>query len=210
MRRFLRVGGAANVLAGVLLSTFWILYALALPYSQLDDTLAILPLDEDWLWVNSIGVAGALAGVLGLPALYLARADRLGAWGLTGFLLALAGSAGLLGPLLWDTILWGTLAQADPHLLDFDGPIYRSGLFLGFYAGAGLAYSAGFALFGAVLSRDGAKAGLLIAIGAPLFGLGSLFGDAQVLPRTVGVLLFGAGLCWLGSTLMGPGSRSTR
>jgi hypothetical protein len=51
-----------------------------------------------------------------------------------------------------------------------------------------------------VLPRTG---GLLLAIGAPTFGLGAMFGKVQVYPRSIGVTLLSAGLIWLGIGMLG-------
>jgi hypothetical protein len=41
-----------------------------------------------------------------------------------------------------------------------------------------------------------------LAIGAPAFGLGSMFGKYQVYPRTLGVTLLSIGLIWLGAAML--------
>ena len=48
----------------------------------------------------------------------------------------------------------------------------------------------------------GAAAGYLIAVGAPLFGLGAMFGKYQVYPRSAGVTMMGVGLVWLGLAML--------
>lgn len=46
-------------------------------------------------------------------------------------------------------------------------------------------------------------AGILLAVGAPTFGLGSMFGKCQVYPRSVGVTLMGVALIWIGFGILG-------
>ncbi len=111
----------------------------------------------------------------------------------------------LLGTMLWDTILWPILVRHDETLLDFQGPIYQSKSFLPYFIIAGLIYSAGYVLVGAGIMQSGvlpSTGGLLLAIGAPLFGLGSMFGKFQVYPRTVGVTLLSIGLIWIGLAMV--------
>ena len=70
-----------------------------------------------------------------------------------------------------------------------------------FFILAGLIYSLGYILIGMGIMQTGTLpwyGGLLLAIGAPAFGLGSLFGKLQVYPRTLGVTLLSVGLIWLG------------
>jgi hypothetical protein len=40
------------------------------------------------------------------------------------------------------------------------------------------------------------------AIGAPTFGLGSLFGKLQIYPRSLGITLLSGGLIWLGVRML--------
>ena len=46
------------------------------------------------------------------------------------------------------------------------------------------------------------SSGLLLAIGAPTFGLGALFGRLQVYVRSLGVTLMSAGLIWLAISML--------
>ena len=201
---FIEFGGWINILAGLLFLSFWLLYVLLLPYNQLTDTLEILVVDSDWFMVNTFGIAGALLGILGLPWLYFAQRDQINGWGTTGFILSLAGSALLLPPLVWDSMLWPVIAEQDPTLLRFDGPIYSSRLFLPYFIGAGVVHCLGFVLFGWGTFRTGILGKyppLITATGALFFDLGSLAGPVQVYPRTLGLVLFAGGMIWLGALL---------
>jgi hypothetical protein len=201
---FIRLSGIFNVASGLTLVAFWYLYAVLLPYRKLSSTLAILAVHRHWTWVNVLGVSGALLGLLGQGGLYMSQMDHVGWPGLIGYLVATAGTALLLAPLLWDTVLWPALAGHDPHLLDFQGPIYRSTSFVPYFMIAGLTYSLGYVVVGIVTARAGvlpAIGGTLLAIGAPLFGLGAALGRLQVIARSLGVTLLGLGLLRLGLAL---------
>ena len=76
----------------------------------------------------------------------------------------------------------------------------------GFFVIAGLIYSAGYILVGIGIIRVEILPrliGYLLAIGAPTFGLGSMFGKFQVYPRSLGVTLMSAGLIWIGLIMLG-------
>jgi hypothetical protein len=196
-----RVTAALCLISGGGLLAYWFLYVIFMPYRELSTTLSILALNKHWTWINILGVTGSAAGLLALPGLYLRQAEETGSLGLWGFLIALLGSALLLGPMLWDTILWAPLAKHDPSVLDFDGPIYKSPAFVPFFISAGLLWATGMAMFGAATYRAEELprwGGLLIAVGAPLFGLGSLVGPLQVYPRTAGIVAFAVGIAWMG------------
>lgn len=201
MTNFLKVSGYTNIAAGLLLLAFWYLYAILLPYAQLTNSLSILVQDKDWVFVNILGVTGTLLGMVGLVGLYLRIGDASGGLGLAGFVLVFIGTALLLGTLLWDTIVWPILVQHDPSLLDFSGPIYTSKIFVPYFVTAGLVYALGYVLFGIAIARSGMLSswgGVLLAVGAPLFGMGALFGKMQVYPRSIGITAMGAALIWLG------------
>ncbi|UCH59868.1 MAG: hypothetical protein JSV61_16875 [Anaerolineales bacterium] len=202
---FVQLSGFINIFSGLLMLAFWYLYAILLPYRQLSNTLSILVLDRHWTLVNVLGVSGSMLGILGLTGSFFVQLAKFGRLGLIGFLCAFLGATLLLGALLWDTIIWPILAQHDSTLLDFQGPIYSSKTFVPFFVSAGLVYSLGFILFGIATAQAGVLpgwGGIMLAIGAPLFGLGALFGSYQVIPRTIGVTVFSIGLIWIGYSIL--------
>ncbi len=62
---FVSISGYLNVIAGVALIIYWYAFAIFLPYRELSTTLSILVKNRHWVWINAIGVLGALAGLLG-------------------------------------------------------------------------------------------------------------------------------------------------
>ena len=201
MNSFIKFSSFLNIAGGILLLGFWYLYAILLPYTQLSSSLSILVMDKDWGFVNILGVFGSLLGMLGLVGIYLRIIEVSGRLGMAGFVFAMLGSALLLATLLWDTILWPILVNYDATLLDFTGPIYTSKTFVPFFVIAGLVYALGYILLGIAVAQSNifpSLAGVLLAVGAPLFGLGALFGKLQVYPRSIGITLIGVAMIWLG------------
>lgn len=202
---FITLSAYLNAFSGVALLVYWYAFAIFLPYRDLSTTLAILVKNRHWQWINGLGVLGALAGLLGQAGIYNFQLPNAGSFAVAGYYVATLGTALLLGPMLWDTILWPILVAHDESLLSFQGPIYRSRTFLPFFVISGLVYSAGFVLVGIGIVQANAlpaAAGYLVAIGAPLFGLGPMFGKFQVYPRTAGVTLMAIGLIWLGLAML--------
>lgn len=62
---FVIIGAYLNIFAGVALLVYWYAFALFMPYGELSTTLSILVNNRHWLWINALGVLGALAGLLG-------------------------------------------------------------------------------------------------------------------------------------------------
>lgn len=192
-----RWAALANLVSALCLLAFWLLFAALLPYRELSTTLLILVDDPDWTFVNALGVVGAVAGVFGfiglhtwLPALDVSRQP-------VGFATGLLGLIMLTAQLLWETFVWPIVAIPAPEFFAFDGPLYTSVTFLTVVGTAGALFSFGYVLTGAALARRRGRLrwiGLLLAFGAPLFGLGALAGTAQVVVRTAGISLLALGL----------------
>jgi hypothetical protein len=204
MQKFIPLTGTANMAAGVLLLAFWYLYALLLPYRQLNDTLAILVNQKHWVFVNILGVTGSIFGLLGLVGIFIKGVERSNTLGTAGFILAFFGTVLFTATLVWDTILWPILSAYDAEILSFQGPIYTSKTFVPFFIFIGILIALGYVLLGISLAQSGVFpywGTLMITVGAPLFGMGSMFGKYQVYPRTVGISLLCIGLIWLGNIM---------
>ena len=202
---FIRISAYLNLIAGVALLVYWYAFALFLPYRELSSTLSILVKNKNWLWINSLGVLGALSGLLGQAGIYLVQSANTNWYASTGFYIASTGTTLLIGTMLWETVLWPILVRQDGSLLDFQGPIYLSKTFLPFFIISGVIYSIGYVMVGIGIRQAGVLpqiGGLLLAIGAPTYGLGSMFGKYQVYVRSIGVSLLSVGLIWLGLAML--------
>lgn len=198
---FIAVSGVLNVVAGVALLVYWYSFAVFLPYKELATTLAILIKNRNWTWINALGALGAMLGVLGQAGMLAVQIDDVASIGVIGFFIASAGTILLIGTMLWETILWPILVNLYPELFEFEGALYKSKTFVPFFVVSGLIYALGYVLVGVGIMQAGKLpkfAGILMAIGSPLFGLGSMFGKYQVYPRTLGVTMLSAALIWLG------------
>ena len=201
MKIFVQLSGYFNIASGVLLLLFWYLFAILMPYSQLDTTLSLLVLNKNWTLVNFLGSMGALLGTVGLVGLFISMQNQLSNMAIWGFVIALIGTILMFITLVRDTLLWPILAQHDSSLLDFTGPIYASKTFVPFFIFSGVVYTIGYVIFGLAIAKSGLYpfwTGHLFAWGALLFGLGAAFGNLQVYIRSVGITGLSAGLIWLG------------
>lgn len=203
---FVLLSSILNITAGILLLIYWYAFALFLPYNELSTTLALLVEHRNWVWINTLGVLGALLGLLGQAGILAVQIDQAGWISATGYFVASAGTVLLIGTMLWETILWPIIVKYDRDLLAFNGALYRSKTFIPFFIVSGLIYSLGYILVGAGIMQTGIlpwMGGLFLAVGAPTFGLGSLFGKYQVYPRSLGVTLMSIGLIWVGIAMFG-------
>ncbi|HSG42890.1 MAG TPA: hypothetical protein VLA72_07030 [Anaerolineales bacterium] len=201
MKTFVQWSGYFNIASGILMLLFWYLYAILMPYGQLSNKLSLLVLNKNWVFVNILGSLGALFGIVGLVGLFISTEDKLGNFATLGFIIALIGSILMFIPLMRDTLLWPILANHDPSLLDFSGPIYTSKIFMPFFIFSGVVYTLGFVIFGLSLNGSGLYpiwTGHLLAWGALLFMLGTAFGEWQVIIRSIGITALSISLVWLG------------
>jgi hypothetical protein len=198
---FISISGFFCLISGIALIVYWYAFAFFLPYRDLSTTLAILVENRNWSWINWLGVFAALAGLLGQAGIYVIQIPDSSRFAQVGFFVAVAGTTLLIGTMLWETILWPILEKHQKSLLDFDGPIYTSRYFLPFFIVSGLIYSVGYVLVGIGIVKSMVlphATGYLLALGAPLFGFGSMFGKLQVYPRSIGITMLSVGLIWLG------------
>lgn len=202
---FIGMSGAINAIAGISLLIYWYAFAIFMPYGQLTTTIALLVRNRNWTWINALGVFGALMGLLGQAGIYVVQSEFPNTYATLGFYIASAGTTLLIGTMLWETILWPILEKADEVLLSFTGPIYQNKVFLPFFISAGLIYSLGYIMVGVGIIQSGVLprlAGIFVAVGAPSFGLGLMFGRFQVYVRSLGVTLMSVGLIWLGLVMV--------
>lgn len=125
--------------------------------------------------------------LLGLVSIYLVQADRGGAWGLAGFLLAFAGVAIFIGYVIGG---W-TAAIPEPRLGPIGGLLWLAGLLI----------LAVFTWQAGVLPR---WAGVFWFVGAVLYATG-VPGGPDDLPRVtalVGALLIAVGFGWAGTGIL--------
>lgn len=180
-----------NVAAGLCLLAFWFGYALVLPFDRLRDGVWHLAVNRWWVAINLLGVTGTVLASCGL--ILISWTHDLTTLALVSVLLSVAGLQLLGGNLAWESVVWPVLARENHGLLAFDGPLYRSGALLGYFALAGVLFAVGYSILGAAIGPDypvAVRVGL--GLGAVLFAVGSLAGRYQVVVRSVGICILTA------------------
>jgi len=196
--KLIRLSGLLIILESTLFLLWWVLLGTLLPGNvQLVD----LVLDDNWVFVNMIGLIAAVLVPLCLVGLYAKQVEKAGVLGFLGFLFASIGSVLFASLQFEETISWPVLATEAPTLLDIQGPLMTNQVSTTIYLIMGLLYIVGFILFGISTMRAGVLnrwAALLVIIGAPIFGAGLYL---PVFVRTIGVVLYAVGFAWLGYIL---------
>jgi hypothetical protein len=195
-QRLLRWSGLVTISTGVLLILWWGLMGTMVP-SGGDNVLLEMVRNSNWVIINALGSIHAVLLPLALIGLYARQVEEVGALGLVGFVLAFLGAVLTAWIQVEETLLWPLLAAHAPDLVDMKGPMFADTAFFATYILMGAFFIPGSLILGVatarakVLPRWGA---ILLAVGAPLFGIGGLF----LVVRTIGALLFTAALIWLG------------
>lgn len=196
----IRWSGLANLIAGILLA----LFALFHPADVNHTTMLQTP----WVAEHTVGIAALSLTLLGLLGIQARQATQAGGLGWIGFVLALIGTAYLVGDLRFDAYLFPIVAQHAPDLVAIPGPLFTETTAVIIPLTEVLFFGVGFVLLGIAIMRARQLprwAGLLLVVGAPLFIVGP---PISWVVFVLGAILLGAGLSWLGYTLWSTSSVS--
>jgi hypothetical protein len=188
LSNLVRWSGLAAMVGGVLYALFMFFHPPNEP-AGMDDAL--------WVPVHVVWLVSILLILVGLVGLYVRYADRMGSLGLVAFLVAFFGNALLVAGSFIDAFVLPTLALKLPEV--FESPPLPISIAL---ALTYVLFLLGYVLLGTLIIRSGVLprwAGLLLAVGAPLFVVGV---DTLQLITLLGAVLFGIGWAWLGYVLV--------
>jgi hypothetical protein len=188
-----RWSGLALILTGPLIVVGAVLHPNIL---QTDVADAILH-TPTWALIHLLAVAAMLLTLVGVIGLYARQADRMGALGLAGLLVAVPGilAVACAG---YAEALFPVVASHDPKLLALDGPVFHSGIL---WATEGIAAGYPIGLFLLALATLRARvlprgAAIAVLVGAPTFAVfAGLFVPVLNVASTT---LFAVGCAWLG------------
>jgi hypothetical protein len=186
----IRFSGLAAVLAGVFILitelldlVFYASYSQQAPSQTSTSGLFFLE--------GAVGLLSAVLLLVALVGLYARQSEAAGALGAVGFVVALVGTALVVGG-FWESIfVMPTLAKAAPDLIDADPPFW---FYLGTLLSAGVSV-AGWILFGIATLR----AQIYPRIAAMLVLVGTIL---SALPVPLTTLVYGVGECWMGLALV--------
>ncbi|MBI3287463.1 MAG: hypothetical protein HYZ68_05385 [Chloroflexi bacterium] len=188
----IRWSGAVTVLAGVV----YILSRLLHPSG--DDAAAVL--NSPWMAIHTGMMLSALLLLFGLMGMYARQRERAGTLGLIGFVVAFLGTGLYAGFMYHEAYISPVLAIEAPALLGEGGPLFAGPTFLAFSL-TFIIFLLGYVLFGIATIRAGVlpRWGATLAIvGAVPISLVPFFPFVVV---TLGGVVFGAGVVWLGYAL---------
>jgi hypothetical protein len=193
--KLIRWSGGVLVLAGIFQAVGTALHP--------DDTAATLYLSSArWAPAHVALALSFLLAIFGLIGLYVRQREEVGLLGLSGFVLAVAGCALLVGITLAEAFMLPVIAANQPpkplaEWLDPAGPL---GGAVAVSLLSLLCYNAGFVILGMATEHTGIlprRAGFLLAV-ATVLSNGEFFGPIGFAIYVGGGILFGVLLAWLG------------
>ena len=195
--QLIRWDGMIGMITGALLLVWWIPVSTILPRLNADIDLLGTVGNSNWFLFNVPGLVAAilLPGVI--VSLYIAQKGVITKAGQVGFYLALLGSVSFAWVQLEHTLVWPTLVEEAPQLVDLNGPMFSAIPFAVIYWLAYALLGIGLLLFGRTTVKAGVFpkwAGHLLWFGGILFGFS---GPAPWL-RFLAVLALGPALAWMG------------
>jgi hypothetical protein len=191
-------GGYLTAIVGIFLVLFGILPIIMLPTAE---PLLKWVLDPDWTLLNGLALIMTVLTPLALISLYATQVEESRKLGFIGFVMASIGSVLFSSVQFDEALLWRIFAEEAPALLDTSGPMFTNPGFSTIYLAMGVLYILGFILFGIATLRGGVfpkVAAILLILGVPLFASGKFL--PQFI-RTIGAILAGVGLIWMGLSM---------
>lgn len=201
MKKITQISGIFNIIFGAIFLIYWCLYGLFLPFKEYTTSIIPLVSDPDWVWINSLGAFGPMFGIVGITGIFYMQKDK-GKWGaIAGYILTVFGLTLVCAQMFWETYIWKIISLSYPDLLSYDGPLFNNTVLLGVTVAGAIIFSIGYFLLGIYSRNIEALPSLglqLLIIGAPLFGLATLFGPIQQIIRIIGIAGLSSGLIILG------------
>jgi hypothetical protein len=184
--------------SGMLLIIWWLLLGLTQFLRGGGTSLVEIVQMSSWLPVNIVGLLSALLLLAGLMGVLIGKISDLKTLGFLGIMISMSGAALFTAVQFDETFVWPLMATHARELLEVDGPMFTNPAFFTTYIVMGILFAVGFVL----LSVQSLKRrifpvvpSVFLLIGAVLFSGGVL---VPIAARTVGVLLFGIALIWIG------------
>jgi hypothetical protein len=200
--KIIRWSGLALALGCILVSLFWILHP---------EESILLTDPAGYQMEHLLGFIGLMLLIPGLIGLYARLSNQAGWLGFKGFLLTLLSLLVIFGVSIVDTFIWPAIARIQPDLiLTSEGEFNQSsGLFAvttSLIVPFAMLGAFGFILLGIAIWRSGLLrrwAGLILAIGGPLYCIGPGFVPHGILLLNLLVHApFALAALWLGRSIL--------
>lgn len=198
-----KLGGLFLILGSILLLAYSILFPILLPVNEMRHDLTTVILNPNWIWIAAVAFTGIIFMIFGFTAVYSKLYAESGIVGLLGYIFVVIAYIFQACQVTWEIFLYPVLASNQASMFLFRDFVLQHNSLVGVFHGiAGSTIFIGIILFciALVRSRSFPKlAGILIFIGAFLYGLGPIL---SVLLAIAGIFILSLGCSILGLNLM--------
>jgi hypothetical protein len=198
-----KLGGLSLILGSIILLAYSILFLLLLPVNEMRHDLTSVILNPNWIWIAAVAFAGIVLMIFGFTAVYSKLYAESGLVGLLGFIFVIIAYIFQACQVSWEIFLYPVISSNQASMFLFRDFVIQHNSLVGVFKGiAGGAIFIGIILFCIALVRSKSfpkSSGILIFIGAFLYGLGPLL---SVLIAIVGIFILSLGCLILGLNLI--------
>ncbi|MDR3541668.1 MAG: hypothetical protein P4L69_11990 [Desulfosporosinus sp.] len=197
-----KFGGISLISGSALLSAYSIFFFLLLPVGEMRHDLTIAVLNSNWIWLAMVAFLGVILMLFGFAAVYSRLYAESGAVGFVGYLFIQIAYILQACKITWEIFVYPVIVenQSSVFLLK-DAVLKQNSMVVAFGILASAAIFVGIILFCITLVRSEefpSIAGILIFVGASLYGLGPMrsvfIGISGILILSIGCLLLGVRL----------------
>jgi hypothetical protein len=198
-----KLGGLSLILGSIILLAYSILFLLLLPVNEMRHDLTSVILNPNWIWIAAVAFAGIVLMIFGFTAVYSKLYAESGLVGLLGFIFVIIAYIFQACQVSWEIFLYPVISSNQASMFLFRDFVIQHNSLVGVFKGiAGGAIFIGIILFCIALVRSKSfpkSSGILIFIGAFLYGLGPLL---SVLIAIGGIFILSLGCSILGLNLI--------
>ena len=198
-----KLGGVSLILGSMLLLIYSIVFSVVMPVDHIRTDYAIVVLHPCWIPLAWSALVAVLLMLFGFTAVYSKIITEAGVAGLLGFIFIELAYLLQACNITWEIFIWPVIASHRDSVFLLRDLVFKNDPLMGiFKMSASMTILLGIVLFCFALVRSTIfpkSGGILIFIGALLYGLGPLF---SVMVAIIGIFLLSVGCSIIGIRLI--------
>lgn len=198
-----KFGGVSLILGSVFLTAYSVFFFTLLPIGKVRQDMTLGILNPNWTWIDMTAFFGVVLMMFGFTAVYSKLYKESGALGFCGYIFVEIAYLLQACKVTWEVCLYPVIAGNQSSVLLFkDAVLQHSQAYVAFRSVASISILLGIVLFCIMLIRSKEfpkSAGILIFIGALLYGLGPVL---TVFMAIGGIIVLSVGCLQVGLKLI--------
>jgi hypothetical protein len=198
-----KFGGVSLILGSVFLTAYSVFFFTVLPIGKVRQDVTLGILNPNWTWIGMTAFFGVVLMMFGFTAVYSKLFKESGALGFLGYIFVEIAYLLQACKVTWEVCLYPVIARNQSSVFLFkDSILKHSFAYVAFRSTASISILLGIVLFCVMLIRSKEfpkSAGILIFIGALLYGLGPIL---MVFMAIGGIIVLSIGCFQVGLKLI--------